>query len=119
MTALDQAGNESENGAHSPATGAGGPIPPHDALYQNVPNPFNPSTSIRYALRAPSDVTLMVFDAAGRRVRTLVDTSMPAGVHDVAWDGFDHRGNRVASGVYFYRLQTGVFTETRKMVLLK
>jgi len=120
VTALDHAGNESAAGSPGTTTAVGGSrTPARDELYQNIPNPFNPSTTIRYALRAPTDVTLTVFDAAGRRVRTLVSQSMPAGVHDVAWDGFDHSGNHVASGVYFYRITAGAFTQTRKMVLLK
>jgi len=120
VTALDHAGNESDAGSNGPATGVKGPNAPRvDALYQNVPNPFNPSTSIRYSLRSASTVTVVVFDAAGRRVRTLLDATMPAGVHDITWDGYDHTGNRVASGVYFYRLEAGAFTQTRKMVLLK
>jgi len=119
-SAVDYSGNESD--ASSPTTAT--PVLPdvHKtafALHQNIPNPFNPSTSIRYSLREAGDVTLVVFDAAGRRVRTLVDTAMPAGVHDVAWDGQDQNGHRVASGVYFYRITAGTFTQTRKMVMLK
>jgi flagellar hook assembly protein FlgD len=60
-----------------------------------------------------------VFDAAGRLVRTLVDTSEGAGAHDVTFDGRDDNGRPVASGVYFYRLDAGTTTQTRKMVLLK
>jgi flagellar hook assembly protein FlgD len=89
-------------------------------LGQNVPNPFNPFTTIHYALPEASDVTLVVYDAAGRRVKTLLDvSSMPAGNHEVPWNGVDDRGNRVASGVYFYRLQAGAFVQTRRMVLIR
>ncbi len=62
---------------------------------------------------------IVVFDVAGRRVRTLVDERRPAGVFSVAWNGEDDRGQRVASGVYFYRMRAGAFVDTKKMVLLK
>jgi hypothetical protein len=88
-------------------------------LHANHPNPFNPTTTIRYELAAAGNVRLRVFDAAGRLVRTLVDTSEGAGAHDVTFDGRDDNGRPVASGVYFYRLDAGTTTQTRKMVLLK
>ncbi len=88
-------------------------------LEANVPNPFNPSTTIRYQVGAPGHVDVRVFDVSGRLVRTLVDRSQDAGVYGVRWDGMDDSGRPVASGVYFYRMQTGDFTSTRKMVLLK
>ncbi|MDH4036476.1 MAG: T9SS type A sorting domain-containing protein [Candidatus Krumholzibacteria bacterium] len=88
-------------------------------LHTNHPNPFNPSTTIRYELAAAGDVRLRVFDAAGRLVRTLVETSQGAGAHDVTFDGRDDAGRPMASGVYFYRLDAGTTTQTRKMVLLK
>jgi hypothetical protein len=89
------------------------------ALDQNVPNPFNPSTAIRFSLSNPVPVRLYVFDAGGRLVQTLVDTRLGAGSHTVVWDGRDRTGNRVGSGIYFYRLEAGSFVESRKMVLVK
>jgi hypothetical protein len=88
-------------------------------LLPNHPNPFNPSTTIRYELAAASDVRVLVYDAAGRQVRRLVDTREGAGSHSVTFDGRDDAGRPMASGVYFYRLETGTTTQTRKMVLLK
>jgi hypothetical protein len=88
-------------------------------LEQNVPNPFNPTTSIGFVLSTTGRVTLMVFDAGGRLVRTLVNETLPAGPHDALWDGRDEEGRSVGSGVYFYRIETGPFVESRKMVLLR
>jgi hypothetical protein len=89
-------------------------------LRQNTPNPFNPATTIAYALRRTSEVELVVFDATGRRVRTLVDDVRAGGVvHKVTWDGTDDSGHAAAAGVYFCRLTARSLTETRKMVLLK
>jgi len=89
------------------------------ALRQNAPNPFNPSTLIEYSLATAGPVRLVVLDAQGRRVCTLVDALESAGVHAARWDGRDQAGNRVASGVYLYRLETEGRTATRKMLLLK
>jgi hypothetical protein len=89
------------------------------ALDQNVPNPFNPTTTIRFSLATPELVTLNIYDVAGRRIRTLVDTPQAAGTHTVTWNGTNDRGAAVSSGIYFYRLTAGGFAETRKMVLLK
>jgi hypothetical protein len=89
------------------------------ALEQNVPNPFNPTTRIRFALPAASHVNVSVFDVHGRRVATLADRSMPAGNAEVVWNGRDARGVPASSGVYFYRLAANGHTLTKKMVLLK
>jgi serine protease AprX len=88
-------------------------------LAQAFPNPFNPSTTIQFTVAEPTHVALAVYDVAGRTVKTLVDESKTADVYHVTWDGTDERGHRVASGVYFYRMNAGDFTQTRKMVLLK
>ncbi len=88
-------------------------------LSQNHPNPFNPTTMIAFSIRQRGQVTLKVYDVSGALVRTLVDENRPAGSHEVPWDGRDTRGQGVASGVYFYRLEAPGFTKTRKMVLLK
>jgi hypothetical protein len=123
VTAKDFAGNESgesERVLNSPVTGIGEPPPPRrTALYQNVPNPFNPTTTIRFDLAKKSDVTLRIYDVAGRLVRTLVDGSLPRDRHAVLWDGLNDAGSQVASGVYFYRLVAGDFTEVKKMTILK
>jgi flagellar hook assembly protein FlgD len=86
---------------------------------QNHPNPFNPQTTIHYTLATPGRVTLTVYDATGRLVRTLLDENQPAGARDVTWNGQDDRGHAVASGVYFYKMTAGKFTQTKRMVLLK
>lgn len=88
-------------------------------LQQNVPNPFNPTTTIRYSIPVPGRVVLEVFDVAGGLVATLVEGTRPAGEGLVVWKGTDHRGARVASGVYFYRLRAPGGTITRKMILLR
>ena len=86
---------------------------------QNSPNPFNPSTDIRYTLRRDSRVTVTILTPAGRQVATLVDDEQVVGVHSVRWDGRDRLGQQAASGVYFCRLVAGSFMETRKMMLVK
>jgi hypothetical protein len=103
----------------SPTGTTATPPPPAFSLEQNIPNPFNPTTTIRFTLPAPAKVNLAVFDVSGRRVITLVDRVMPEGLSSVAWDGRDRRGSQVSSGVYFYRIVEGSNVETRKMLLLK
>jgi hypothetical protein len=98
---------------------AAGAAPARAALSQNVPNPFNPSTTIAFELRVTAPVVLRIFDARGRLVRTLVDRTLGAGPHAVEWDGRDDNGGRAASGVYFYRLTGPGYTEARKMVLVQ
>jgi hypothetical protein len=88
-------------------------------LYSCYPNPFNPTTRIAFDLNAPGHVSLRVYDAAGRLIRTLVDETRRAGRFEEAWNGKDNRGIQVASGVYFYRLTAGDFVESRKMILLR
>ncbi len=83
------------------------------------PNPFNPVTTIGYSLKDDGDAEMVVFDLAGRRVRTLLSGFIPAGDHETTWDGLDDRGTPVASGVYFYRLRVGDALETRRMVMVK
>ena len=101
------------------ATGISTPSTSATVLLQNHPNPFNPTTSIRYELRHDADVTLSVYDATGAYVSTLVAGTQTHGSHDVAWNGTDAKGTRVGSGIYFYRLVSQGTTLTRKMVLLK
>jgi hypothetical protein len=88
-------------------------------LRQNYPNPFNPTTEISFRLPDASDVSLDVFNITGQVVTTLVDGNLEAGEHTVVWDGRDAAGSLTASGVYFYRVQAGEYSDVRKMVLLK
>ncbi len=89
------------------------------SLKQNVPNPFNPRTTIAFDLPKPMAVSLTVYDAGGRRVRDLAGGEREEGRHEVVWDGTDGRGESVASGVYFYVLQAGSERLTGKMVLMR
>jgi hypothetical protein len=84
------------------------------ALAQNYPNPFNPSTTIRFDLPHPERVTLAVYDAVGREIARLAEGAYPAGVHSVVFDA-----TGISSGVYFYRMTAGSFTEVRKLLLMK
>jgi hypothetical protein len=88
-------------------------------LLQNAPNPFNPKTTIAFSLPEANDVRLEIYDVAGRKVTTLVDERLGAGDHRVEWNGVASTGDRVASGVYFYKLTSGQDNVSKKMVLLK
>jgi hypothetical protein len=92
---------------------------PRAFLSQNYPNPFNPQTVIAYSLAQDGNVRLEIFNLLGQSVRILADGWNSAGQQTVEWDGTGQAGQRVASGVYFYRLQIGQETITRKMVLMR
>jgi len=94
-------------------------LPTVAALHQNYPNPFNPSTEIRFELPTARDVQLRIYNQLGQNVRTLVDHRMKAGIHSMKWDGASDTGQAVASGVYFYNIEAGDFTQIRKMTLVK
>ena len=89
-------------------------IPKEYSLTQNYPNPFNPSTNVKFSIVNAGDVKLVVYDVQGREVQTLVNESLKPGTYEVSFDG-----SSLTSGVYFYRLITDGFTETKKMLLLK
>jgi len=88
-------------------------------LEQNYPNPFNPMTMIEFTLPNRRHVQLSIYNILGRQVRRLIDKPMDNGEHCVEWDGLDSNGYRAPTGVYFYRLQAGEITQTKKMLLLK
>jgi hypothetical protein len=94
-------------------------IPTAFALHQNSPNPFNPQTSIMFDMPVAGDVNVSVFNVLGQNVTNLVDGHMEAGTHEVIWNGKDRDGATVASGIYFYRIDTDQYSETKKMMLLK
>lgn len=89
------------------------------ALAQNYPNPFNPSTTIEFNIPNASFVSLKVYDAAGKEIRTLVNTNKSAGLNTVVWNGKNNSGRSVASGMFFYRLSAGKNVAVNKMILLK
>ncbi|MCK9995659.1 MAG: T9SS type A sorting domain-containing protein, partial [Candidatus Krumholzibacteria bacterium] len=94
--------------------------PSRYSLEQNVPNPFNPMTTIYFELPEAARVRLQVFDISGRLVRNLLNgASLGAGRQDVVWNGKNDSGQQVAAGVYFYHMSTGSFNETKRMVLVK
>lgn len=94
-------------------------LPEEFFLAQNYPNPFNPTTQIRFALPEDSWVKVEVFNILGQKITTLVDEHLTAGYKETGWDGKDSKGMEVASGIYFYRIETKSFTDIKKMVLLK
>ncbi|HYR51425.1 MAG TPA: Ig-like domain-containing protein [Candidatus Dormibacteraeota bacterium] len=103
-----------EDAAAFPSAGAGLNLQPYAS-----PNPFNPQTTIHFALSAPGSVRLHVYDVSGRLVKTLADEVMGSGLHAVAWDGTARSGSRVSSGVYFYVLQTPERTFKSQLVVTK
>ena len=98
----------------APGVVAAGSAPPEFALLQNHPNPFNPSTTIRFDLAADRDVSLRVYNSLGQVVSELVNGHRPAGRYSIAWDA-----SGFASGVYFYRLEAGNFVQTKKLIVLR
>jgi len=94
-------------------------VPSAYKLAQNFPNPFNPSTTIKFDMKAKGLVTLKIYNVAGELVRTLVDEVKDAGSYSVPWNGKNDRGSAVASGIYFYKMDTKSFSQTKKMVMLR
>ncbi len=86
---------------------------------QNFPNPFNPKTTIQFALPKAGRTQINIFDIAGRHVRTLLDEELPANTHQVSWTGENDKGQNVAAGVYFYLVTSGDQRSVGRMALIK
>jgi hypothetical protein len=89
-------------------------LPQAFSLSPNYPNPFNSSTTLRYSLPVQSSATIDIYDILGRKIQTLAEGIKPAGNYQIVWEARD-----IPSGAYFYRLTTGEFSQTRKMILVK
>jgi hypothetical protein len=94
-------------------------IPEEYGLFQNHPNPFNPSTTLKYALPKAGHVTIKIYNTLGQHLRTLVDADKTAGYHTIQWDGKNQAGELVASGTYIFQMQSGDFLQSRKMLFMK
>ncbi len=94
-------------------------IPKEFSLHQNYPNPFNPETQITFDLPKRAEVSIVIYNSLGQKVRTLVSGTKEAGTHTVVWDGRNDQGARVASGVYIYMMRAGDFQQARKMSLMR
>ena len=94
-------------------------LPDGFSLENNYPNPFNPGTTIRYSIGYTTDVELKVYNVLGQEIVTLVNDIKAPGDYTVRWNGLDSEGREVVSGIYFYKLETGLYSETKKMILLK
>lgn len=94
-------------------------LPSKHALQANYPNPFNPETTIRFEMPTSGQVSVKVYNTLGQLVQTLVEGTIDAGSHAVTWNGRDHSGQTVPSGMYFYRMEAAGFNDTRQMILLK
>lgn len=101
------------------ASMAEGTTPNDFTLFQNYPNPFNPTTQISFQLPEASEVKLSIYNTLGQEVRTLVSGNFDRGVHSVSWDATNNFGNKVASGIYLYRIEASNFVQQKKMILMK
>lgn len=88
-------------------------------LKANYPNPFNPSTTIAFSIEHSGSVSIEIFNQKGQKVKTLISSEFPAGDHSITWNGKDDNGSAVSSGIYYYRMKSGKFSSTRKMVMMK
>jgi len=102
------------------------PLPNSFILHQNYPNPFNPTTTISYTLKSmdsqklrTTKTSLKIYNTLGQEVKSLLDEVQSPGIYSIEWDGTGNNGNKVTSGVYFYRLKRGDESSTNKMILLK
>ena len=94
-------------------------VPGEFALHQNFPNPFNPSTEIRFDLPSQGYVDLAIYNLMGQRIKTLNSNKLEAGYHAIIWDGTSDIGSQVSTGMYFYSIQAATFQSTKKMLFLK
>ncbi len=88
-------------------------------LLNNYPNPFNPETTIRFTLQETAPAKLYVYNIKGQLVKKLIDEVLPSGMHQIVWNGKDNNNRNVASGMYFYRLDSKNYSCIKKMLLLK
>jgi len=121
VQAIDANGNVIDNWTleKSGPGGTAATLPGKARLLPNIPNPFNPVTTLRYEMLAGHDMTLSIFDLRGRRISTLSSGFRPAGTYQVSWNGQDHLGQAMPSGLYVARLQVGSEHLTRKILLAK
>jgi uncharacterized protein (TIGR02145 family) len=122
VSAIDANGNESEGSETASVLIVSVDtqmIPEDFALQQNYPNPFNPMTNIRFGIPEASDVSLFIYDIAGREIKTLINNSQPAGWYTAQWNGTTQDGTPVGTGMYFARIQAGEYSEVIKMVYLR
>ena len=119
VTATDFSGNESQAARITTSSGVGDTPLPHELAVSAYPNPFNPRTTVRYDVPSAGRVRVVVYDAGGARVATLVDAATPAGAHSAVWEGRDDRGVPVGSGIYFVRVEANGNVKTRKIALVK
>ncbi|MEA1972150.1 MAG: T9SS type A sorting domain-containing protein, partial [Candidatus Cloacimonadota bacterium] len=90
-----------------------------DRLIGNYPNPFNPETTISFNIQETNDVLLEIFNIKGQKIKTLINSALPAGNHKVVWNGTDENDLQVSSGIYFYKLRSTGFEQIKKMILMK
>jgi len=90
-----------------------------DTLYNNFPNPFNPSTTIRYSISENKHTTLFIYNSLGQKIRTLVNELQTPGIHAVQWDGCNDEGQKVSSGVYIYQVLSGKYKNSKQMILVE
>jgi len=105
--------------ASSVSTADEASLPMDFALHSNFPNPFNPTTTIKYDLPENASVSLMIYDIMGREIRHLVNDTQKAGFKAIMWDGTNNYGHQVGTGMYLYQIKAGSFVQTRKMILMK
>nr|MBC8346245.1 T9SS type A sorting domain-containing protein [Candidatus Neomarinimicrobiota bacterium] len=115
MKTMDQNGNEVVKRSEVKVIS----VPTEFALHDNYPNPFNPSTTLRFDLPEVSDATITIYNMLGQSVRTFKMIGKSAGYHAIVWNATNNRGEQVGAGLYFYQLRSGDFVKTKKMVLLK
>ncbi len=88
-------------------------------LHKNYPNPFNPETTISFSLAQAGEIKITIYNIKGQKVQTLVNDQLPTGKHSAIWNGTNDNGKKVTSGIYFYKLKTDSYVETKKMMMLK
>lgn len=106
--------------SNTPADNAGSEIPSViSGLYSNYPNPFNPTTNIKFGLKNDSHVNITIYNVRGQKVKTLINKEYESGIHQEVWNGRDDKGSNVSSGIYFYKFNADSQTETKRMILMK
>jgi len=94
-------------------------IPDQTRINGNYPNPFNPDTNINFYIGSETITALEIYNLKGQKINTILNRKLSIGEYNIPWEGLDHDGNSVPSGLYLYKLRSGDFQQTRKMLLLK